>query len=511
MRNGRWLAAEGPDEAVVEGIDEAPRERVRRRARLALAAAIAGGAVTQALFWRTSIGLNWLLAEVGVIGAMVALFGARSMRAGAWAAIGVALALGGSLVVYTSDWQLFIAVPASLAVVALLPTILRARLGVRDLGELPRLIFAKARSVPDAILDTARMPSEALEGAGWVWVRALTRGALIGLPTAGFFALLFAADAGFAGAVSGMVARCGEWVLFAIASGATSLAYLLDYGLERAAAAAVTPPTVDRGGAPPYRREESAPAEASASGGVSPITWAAVLAQVALVFGIFVIANRQALFGGHGVVRASDGPTYAAYLHAGFAQLLVATVLSVCLVLAGHRWMRPRGASGAAAAPGGRALAVVETGLLLLAAITVASCWQRLSVYEDAYGATHLRLGVAVLEIGVLGVLGLTVAKSIARGWRGYGGALIGFAALLSIGACAFNADGYIAAQNLDRAARGKPLDFDYLGTLSRDACGALEHPRLVGEPALQVLEARWTGPRAGGWRAFRGIGGCGR
>src|SRR5207237_934305 len=46
----------------------------RRRAAVALAVALAAGALTQALFWRTGLGLNFWVWDLALVGASVAVF-----------------------------------------------------------------------------------------------------------------------------------------------------------------------------------------------------------------------------------------------------------------------------------------------------------------------------------------------------------------------------------------------------------------------------------------------------
>jgi hypothetical protein len=208
-------------------------------------------------------------------------------------------------------------------------------------------------------------------------------------------------------------------------------------------------------------------------------------------------------------VRAAGGLTYATYLHAGFAELLVATMLSVCLVLAGHWLLRPRGEGlPGTPVPGGKLLAWLEGALLVLTGITLVSCWQRLRIYEDAYGASHLRLGVAFVELTLLGVLALTLGKVAFRGWAGHGGAAVALFAAIAVFASGFNTDAYVARTNLDRAAAGKTLDVAYLASLSGDARVALGHPFVLSHPELAArLEASFCSPRPGDFRAFRGLG----
>jgi hypothetical protein len=158
-------------------------------------------------------------------------------------------------------------------------------------------------------------------------------------------------------------------------------------------------------------------------------------------------------------------------------------------------------------------MASLEGALLALTGITVVSCWQRLGIYVEAYGASRLRLGVAMIELGVLAVLALTLVKVVRRGWTGHAGSMLALFAGLAVVATGINADAYVAGVNLDRAARGKALDIDYLASLSIDARGVLEHPFVQDNAEVRErLAASFAeGCRARDLRARRGWGRCGR
>jgi hypothetical protein len=264
---------------------------------------------------------------------------------------------------------------------------------------------------------------------------------------------------------------------------------------------------------------------------VRPLTWAVVLAQVALVFALFAAVNARELFAGHALARAAGTMTYAQYLHAGFARLLSATVLAVVTVVVGHwllmdrtpsRTSQDHGGLGVSsnvyAYAGGRALAALEVTLLALVGLALASCWQRSSVYEIACGYTYLRLGVRFTEIAVFGVIALTILKSGLRSWRGYGIGLASVGLVTVLVAACFNADLYVARRNVQRAAEaragdGSPyawrtLDLSYLAGLSRDATPVLDDFFFADDPgARRDLERAWAVKNhARGWRSFRGL-----
>jgi hypothetical protein len=419
--------------------------------------------------------------------------------------------LGFSVVRFASPWTLAIAVPANIAILAALPVVLSESVTLRDIGSVPpRLLLLPARTRRVAAT-LAAMPRTAAGEDGATAGRHVLRGLFIGVPTAGLFAALLASDVSFRSAVSRMIAQAGDAALFVALSAISSAVYLVVHALH-APPADPAPAPVSVPAWVPYRRsgDSAIPSPSPAAARVAASTWVVVVAQVALVFSVFVAANARHLFAGATFVRSSTGSTYAAYLHSGFALLLCATLLSVGLVVLGHALLTPRAAFPGQRTPGGLALASLETTLLVLTGVTLASCWQRLCVYEDAYGASRLRLGVFVIELAVFGLLGLTLAKVLFRRWRGYGGAAL----LLTVGtavlASSFNGDAYIAKRNLDRAASGLGFDESYLASLSVDARSALAHPFVVRDPALSGrLRARLCTPRSEDWRSVRGLGSC--
>jgi uncharacterized protein DUF4153 len=104
-----------------------------------------------------------------------------------------------------------------------------------------------------------------------------------------------------------------------------------------------------------------------------------------------------------------------------------------------------------------------------------------MSVYQDAYGFTQLRLLVDVFE-GWLGFLVLAVmaAGAVLRAtWLPRLALVSGVVALL--GLAAINPDAWIARHNLDRYADTGQVDWSYLRSLSDDAV-----PVLADLPAEQ-------------------------
>ena len=208
------------------------------------------------------------------------------------------------------------------------------------------------------------------------------------------------------------------------------------------------------------------------TGDVRPVAhrfeWLAPVLVVDAVFAAFLLAQAAAIFGGHGYVERTTGLTYADYVHQGFGQLTVATALILLVVWAAAR-KAPR------ESPADRLWMRAALGALCLQTlVVVASALHRMSLYQDAYGFTQLRLLVDVFE----GWLGLLVLAVVAAGlalravWLPRFALLSGAVALLAL--AAVNPDAWIAQQNLDRYAATGRVDWTYLRSLSDDAVPVL-------------------------------------
>lgn len=218
---------------------------------------------------------------------------------------------------------------------------------------------------------------------------------------------------------------------------------------------ALTPPHVERLALPqgrPVRRFE----------------WVVPVGVVVVVFAVFLAAQLTALFGGHDYVRRTTGLTYAEYVHQGFGQLTLATLLTLVVVATAVR-RAPRASSR------DRLLLRALLGLLcVLTLVVVASALNRMHVYEEAYGFTRLRLLVSVFEawLGAVVVLVLAAGIWLRGAWVPRAALLTG--ATMLLGLAAINPDGYIAERNIERFEQTGKVDWNYLAGLSDDAVPVL-------------------------------------
>lgn len=335
-----------------------------------------------------------------------------------------------------------------------------------------------ARSVAGVVGSGLAVPFAGLRGLPWLG-RSLRGHGRVGtlwpvLRTAAisvlgvivFGALFASADAVFASWVDALVPDLTVGTTIARAAVGAFVS-----GVALAAAyVALNPPPVDR----------------LASGRPTPVArtfeWLVPVGLVLSLFVGFVAAQLTAMFGGHDYLRSTTGLTYADYVHQGFGQLTVATLLTLGVVAAAAR-KAPR-ATGRE-----RLLLRAVLGALCVLTLTVvASALFRMHVYEEAYGFTRLRLLVSVFE----GWLGLLVALVLAAGVR-LDGRWVPRAAVVT-GACALlglavlNPDAYIAEQNVARYVDTGRADWSYLAGLSADAVPTLERAPAQVRGCVTVL-----------------------
>ncbi|MEZ5191408.1 MAG: DUF4153 domain-containing protein [Nocardioides sp.] len=319
----------------------------------------------------------------------------------------LALAASGAVVGYASsakhDWFT--------RACALLSAVLTAMLLLRDAdwvialcvlaGVATMLVGAtRGRTVPGFVLAGLAWPLAGLRGLPWLGrsagqltgggrAPALVRTAALSLLGLLVFGLLFAsADALFERwmaavlpdwSIDGFVLRC--FIAVAVAGVVLAAAYV-----------ALNPPRTESPSITDRRRVEHR------------FEWLAPVLLVDAVFAVFLVAQAAAIFGGRDYIERTTGLTYAQYVHQGFGQLVVATLLTLLVV-----WATARRAPVATASD--RLWLRLALGALGgMALVVVASALHRVQLYQDAYGFTRLRLLVDVFE----GWLGLVLVLVLA-------------------------------------------------------------------------------------------------
>lgn len=192
-----------------------------------------------------------------------------------------------------------------------------------------------------------------------------------------------------------------------------------------------------------------------------------VLGSVAALFAIFVSVQFQYFFGGQENIQI-DGYTYSEYARRGFGELVTVAFFSLLLILAASSITRRETRTQR------RVFSGLGIGIVVLVLVMLISAFQRLVLYETAYGFSRLRTYTHVFILWLAVLLVAVVVLEILRRERVFALAALlaasGFVLTLGL----MNVDGFIVRQNVERAVNGEPFDASYLTNLSGDAVPAL-------------------------------------
>jgi hypothetical protein len=415
-------------------------ERLAARPRLVLAA-VGVGALAGVVVPGRNPGLGTFLVFVAVA-AVVVSADRRMRKPGRIAALALCLLLGSVVVLRDAEWVAALCVLAALAVAA--------------------SSLVDVRGFTGLVVAAVAVPLAGLRGLPW-----LGRSIVAGRPGTTSWAVVRTAvlcillAAVFGGLLASADALVGSWLAAVVPDLTVDTVVARIFVLCGAAGAtlafvyvALNPPRVVPLPSPkPVART---------------FEWLLPVGIVVALLALFVVAQLAAMFGGHDYVARTTGMTYADYVHQGFAQLCVATVLTLGLVAA---------AATKARRETRRDRTVLRVALGVLCALTlvvVASALDRMHVYEEAYGFTRLRLLVTLFEgwLGLLVILVLAAGIRLRGAWLPMATVVSGAIALL--GLAWLNPDAYIAGHNVDRYEHTGTIDTSYLAGLSADAAPAL-------------------------------------
>ncbi len=192
-----------------------------------------------------------------------------------------------------------------------------------------------------------------------------------------------------------------------------------------------------------------------------------ILGSVIILFSSFVMIQFRYFFSGQLNIDVYDF-TYAEYARRGFGELVAVAVFSMALIQGLGVILKLESTKQRKFFTG---LMIV---LVLLVLVILVSSFQRLSLYESAYGFSRLRTysHVFIIWLGLL-LVGRIILE-IAGEQRPFTNlallALIGYVLFLSL----LNVDSFIVHRNINRAETGAELDTSYLASLTYDAVPAL-------------------------------------
>lgn len=189
-----------------------------------------------------------------------------------------------------------------------------------------------------------------------------------------------------------------------------------------------------------------------------------LLGSVNALFFVFILVQLTYLFGGESNISA-QGFTYAEYARRGFFELIAVAIISFLLLLTTEKYIAKKETGHA---PGFK---ILSSALIVQVILIMASAFTRLSLYEEAYGFTTLRLYSHAFII-LLAVIFVLLLYKIYKDKRENTFAFRVFILItLFLAVMNFlNPDAFIARRNIERFATTGKLDIYYLSGLSDDA-----------------------------------------
>ena len=206
------------------------------------------------------------------------------------------------------------------------------------------------------------------------------------------------------------------------------------------------------------------------------------LISLNVLFALFLVVQFRYFFAGSANVSI-DGFTYAEYARRGFFELVAVALIASALYFSLASFTKRDSQAKK------RAFSVLAGLLLAQVGVMLISAFQRLRLYEQAYGFTSSRLAAHVFMVFVGLLLLALVLMELTNSFRRLGLVLMLGVLAFALVMVGLNEDALIAQQNLERAVQGEKLDAAYLvHGLTNDAVPTLfrtmDDPEL--DPALR-------------------------
>jgi hypothetical protein len=207
-----------------------------------------------------------------------------------------------------------------------------------------------------------------------------------------------------------------------------------------------------------------------------------VLSVLDAIFAAFAVAQAMAATGAAGDTLRVAGVTYADYARSGFFQLLwVAGIAAVVLILFSR-------ITGLTERTTRRAFQVLAEVAIVLTLLIVFVAFRRLSLYEEAYGFTMLRLYSHIFAVWIAIVFLLLAAETAGvfpqRRWFVGATSLTAMALLLALNLA--NPEAIVVNLNIDHARFTHKMDWQYLAELSSDATPTLLANRSLVDQSIR-------------------------
>lgn len=195
-----------------------------------------------------------------------------------------------------------------------------------------------------------------------------------------------------------------------------------------------------------------------------PVIVLTMLTAVNVIYVVFTIIQFTYLFGGIDSLLPQD-VTYAEYARRGFFELVAVTLINVSIMTGVINFTKNENINAA------KALKILNSFLVGFTIVMLVSASSRMSLYEETYGYTYLRVFTHAFMIFIFVMLIATLIKVWKESFpllKSY--IVVAIIAYLAINY--FNADVFIIKNNIRRyeANIGGRLDTGYLDCLSDDA-----------------------------------------
>ncbi len=220
-----------------------------------------------------------------------------------------------------------------------------------------------------------------------------------------------------------------------------------------------------------------------------------VFISINLLFAAFLAIQFRYFFGGQANI-SDTGFTYSEYARRGFGEIITVAVLSLLIYYGFHSITRLESSNQKRWFSGLSILVFAQVLIMLV------SSYQRLVLYEQAYGFSRLRTysHLFLPWLAVLIILVIVLELMQRQGHLAF--TIIAVTAGFVVTCIAFNIDGFIATQNIQRATisdqEGYALDFYYISELSSDAVPVILESYLADNPSTKDLlganlSCRWN------------------
>jgi hypothetical protein len=192
-----------------------------------------------------------------------------------------------------------------------------------------------------------------------------------------------------------------------------------------------------------------------------------VLGSVISLFALFVVVQIRYFFGGQGNIHI-DGYTYSEYARRGFAELVLVAFFTLLLLLTLNSVAKRVSRSQRIT------FSTLGIALTVLVGVILVSAYQRLLLYEAAYGFTRLRAYTHIFMVWLGVLLAALMLLELLGRLRAFALVSLLVAAGFGITLDLLPVDSLIARQNIQRALLSSELDTQYLVTLYPDAVGSI-------------------------------------